>query len=312
MYAFSLRAAAFFVCAFFLLNRTFLPFSLLPSAIVCDRRVKEENLPANLVVIAACNPYRKSVSTSTAGLVYQYADAAASQEELKQLAYMVHPLPEIMKQYVWDFGSLTSQAEEQYIDRLLARCSVKQFPQAYRGFCRAVHNSHEFVKENEKELHGMVSLRDVLRCCSLYEWFMEYLRENRHAPHSDVTSARAITLTLAICYYFRLTYVGVLALLRATAHELLIPLRACVVQENTPNQVRQQAGKRLQQRRPLRVRVAGREHVDSRQHGAAARHGQEPSPARERVRAAGVHLQQDPCLRTCLPLRILRQFRVLN
>lgn len=174
---------------------------------MCDRRVKEENLPANLVVIAACNPYRKSVSTSTAGLVYQYADAAASQEELKQLAYMVHPLPEIMKQYVWDFGSLTSQAEEQYIERLLARCSVKQFPQAYRGFCRAVHNSHEFVKENEKELHGMVSLRDVLRCCSLYEWFMEYLRENRNAPHSDVTSARAITLTLAICYYFRLTYV---------------------------------------------------------------------------------------------------------
>jgi hypothetical protein len=174
---------------------------------VCDRRASEEALPANLVVIAACNPYRKSASTSTAGLVYQYADSQASQEELKQLAYMVYPLPEIMKQYVWDFGSLTSQAEGRYIERLLARCSVSQFPATYHAFCRAVHSSHDFVKEHEKDLHGMVSLRDVLRCSSLYEWFLHYLCENRGgAATNEATSSKAITLALAICYYFRLTY----------------------------------------------------------------------------------------------------------
>jgi len=186
---------------------------------VCDHRVNEECLPANLVVIAACNPYRKSHSSTSAGLVYQYSDAQATQDELKQLAYMVHPLPEIMKQYVWDFGSLTTEAEEQYIERMLVKCFTRlgrhdkpeiQFADVYETFCKAVHRSHVFVKKNQEHIHGMVSLRDVLRCSSLYTWFLDYLCENRGGKRNKQTCKLAVILSLAICYYFRLSCVSTL------------------------------------------------------------------------------------------------------
>jgi len=188
------------------------------AAVVCDRRVKEECLPANLVVIAACNPYRRSHSSTSAGLVYQYSDAQATQEELKQLAYMVHPLPEIMKQYVWDFGSLTIEAEEKYIERILVKSFTCvghggkpeiKYSDVYETFCKAVHQSHVFIKENQEHVHGMVSLRDVLRCSSLYTWFLDYLFENRGKdPNHQDTFKTAVILSLAICYYFRLSCVS--------------------------------------------------------------------------------------------------------
>jgi len=180
-------------------------------AVVCDRRFENKALPENLVVIAACNPYRKSISTSTAGLVHHYSSVDdghhASQDEIAQLAYTVYPLPEIMKQYVWDFGSLSAEAEHQYIYSLLASCSVRRFRVNHLAFCEAVDVSHKFMKEHEKQVRSLVSLRDVLRCISLYEWFMNYLVSNREAPGNERTSSKAIMLALAVCYYYRLKYI---------------------------------------------------------------------------------------------------------
>ncbi|CAM9878492.1 unnamed protein product, partial [Heterosigma akashiwo] len=78
--------------------------------IVCDRCLDGQELPANLAIIAACNPYRLRTAKSLyggeemAGLVFEHAGGAGADENvgtgirdpLRNLVYRVHPLPESM------------------------------------------------------------------------------------------------------------------------------------------------------------------------------------------------------------------------
>ena len=82
--------------------------------IICHRCLNGEELPPNIVFIAACNPYclRSSDSISTAGLAVK-----SLTDEYSNLVYRVKPLPETMMDYVWDYGSLDPKDERAYIKR---------------------------------------------------------------------------------------------------------------------------------------------------------------------------------------------------
>lgn len=74
-------------------------------------------LPRNLRIIAACNPYRikrhEEDEANRAGLVFQYnMGESAAPDPLERLVYRVYPLPEIMLEYAFDYGSLDAQVEK--------------------------------------------------------------------------------------------------------------------------------------------------------------------------------------------------------
>ncbi|KAK3713136.1 hypothetical protein QZH41_001215 [Actinostola sp. cb2023] len=86
--------------------------------IVCHRSIHGKPLASNLVFVAACNPYRLRPPgrIMTAGLT-----GKTTLDEFSKLVYRVHPLPETMIDYVWDYGSLNAEDEKAYIRRMVER-----------------------------------------------------------------------------------------------------------------------------------------------------------------------------------------------
>jgi len=77
-----------------------------------------------------------------------------------QLVYRVHPLPEAMVDYVWDYGRLHERDEYSYIENMLSDVfkGVGQLP---RLAAKLVFESQKFIREKEEDCS--VSLRDVRR-----------------------------------------------------------------------------------------------------------------------------------------------------
>ena len=182
------------------------------SEIICHRRIQGRPLPSNLVYIAACNPYyfRPAEARQTDGLA-----VVATSDELTKLVYRVHPLPEVIMDYVWDFGSLDARDEQSYILRMTERLSLRRAD----VFSNLLYHSQMFVRDIEKTQY-CVSLRDVKRCAELFEWFRdmiqkrngsrlsssrveEHLREDFKDVTDMDTEERAIVLSLAHCYQSR-------------------------------------------------------------------------------------------------------------
>ncbi len=106
--------------------------------IVCDRSMNGHLLPHNLLIIAACNPYRlrkgrslygvEGAEGDMAGLVFEHHNAAHEEnvgtgirDPLKNLVYRVHPLPESMVDNIFDFGALSQATERLYIAAMVRR-----------------------------------------------------------------------------------------------------------------------------------------------------------------------------------------------
>ncbi len=101
--------------------------------IICDHSLNGDPLPENMAVIAACNPYRtkKGIGkeeATMAGLVFDHFKMSHGEnvgtgikDPLANLVYRVHPLPESMIDYVFDFGSLSPDTERIYIKAMLKR-----------------------------------------------------------------------------------------------------------------------------------------------------------------------------------------------
>jgi hypothetical protein len=54
----------------------------------------------------------------------EYENPSIDLENLRDLAYIVYPLPETMKQLVWDFGSVTDADEIAYIKAMLDKSEI--------------------------------------------------------------------------------------------------------------------------------------------------------------------------------------------
>ncbi|XP_046854625.1 uncharacterized protein LOC124447604 isoform X2 [Xenia sp. Carnegie-2017] len=139
--------------------------------IVCHHTLLGRPISRKLVFLAACNPYklRSLKSSSTAGL-----EGKRDDDECSKLVYRVHPLPESMVDYVWDYGSLTPQDEKVYIGRM-----VNEFPGEYQQvLTELLASSQNFIRDAEKNPF-CVSLRDVRRCILLVKWFIDTLKKRK-------------------------------------------------------------------------------------------------------------------------------------
>lgn len=165
--------------------------------VICHHNCKGKRLAPNLKIIAACNPYRlrsdKSILTS--GL-----QGKIKTDHLSKLVYRVHPLPETMIDYVWDYGSLQKQDEKSYIERMVQ--GVFQRESLVQLFVHLLIMSQQFVKDEEGS-ECCVSLRDVERCRRLVIWFVKTLKKKEKDNRPNKIECNAIILALSICYHSR-------------------------------------------------------------------------------------------------------------
>ena len=70
-------------------------------------------------VIAALNPYRlkppQMAGSTQVGISHKNTEQGptdAQGVQLRDLVYVVHPIPRTMLEYVWDYGTLKSEEEE--------------------------------------------------------------------------------------------------------------------------------------------------------------------------------------------------------
>ena len=185
------------------------------SDIMCHHSLLGRPLSKHLVFLAACNPYKKRSlkHIKTAGL-----ESKNINDEYSKLVYRVHPLPETIIDYVWDYGALAPKDERDYIRRM-----VKELPNLYEDMLvDLLSASQEFIRDTEKNSF-CVSLRDVNRCIHLISWFQEMTEEPQKLSnlsnerffhlrkyysiseeYNDRPMIKSIVLALAHCYMSRL------------------------------------------------------------------------------------------------------------
>ncbi|XP_052068615.1 uncharacterized protein LOC127707897 [Mytilus californianus] len=178
------------------------------NSVICHRYIQNEDLAPNLTILAACNPYRmrKHSTIFTSGL-----QGKVKTDELSRLAYRVHPLPEALIDYVWDYGSLNEKDEQFYISKMVNRVFDVNFNSIVFEplLTNILAMSQSFVRAKEAT-DSCVSLRDVDRCKKLVQWFLQFLQKKRTATGVAYgIETKAIVLALAVCYHSRFENVEV-------------------------------------------------------------------------------------------------------
>ena len=194
--------------------------------VITHRSVHGRPIHPAVSVIAAINPYRlrPAREAANAGLVFQL-DAGAAADPMAALVYRVHDVPLSLHQFVFDFGALTQEQEEQYTRALLGRrlaalersaglelhVALSGRPVDAPCALALLAASQEYVRRVEADVSS-VSLRDVSRCCDLIGWFAEKIVPRRAAPTPAAAARRpqvsrvaaAVVLALTFVYYYRL------------------------------------------------------------------------------------------------------------
>ncbi|KAG9292714.1 hypothetical protein G9A89_008302 [Geosiphon pyriformis] len=177
--------------------------------LISHRMLNGRLIHHNIRLFAAANPYRlRTKGQTSAGLVVQ-----KRYEERSRLVYQVHPLPDQILDYVWDYGVLQPKDEKKYIqimvDKFLGPEALKN------GFADLLFASQQFIREKEEP--NSVSLRDCKRAIKLVDFFQKSFR-NRPGPKisknifryykypNDRWSilTRSICLALGLCYQARM------------------------------------------------------------------------------------------------------------
>ncbi|KAH3751683.1 hypothetical protein DPMN_186252 [Dreissena polymorpha] len=171
--------------------------------IICHHICNGKLLAPNLAILGACNPYKLRTvdAINTAGL-----SSKVKTDDLSKLVYRVLPLPEMMVDFVWDFGSLSDSDEQRYIERM-TESMLKSGFKTHTLLSEMLCISQLFVR-NEEKSSCVVSLRDVNRCILLVSWFCDVLAKNKSLLLNNLkvnNEVKAIILALTHCYHSRFT-----------------------------------------------------------------------------------------------------------
>ena len=164
-------------------------------------------IPNNLFVVAACNPHR--------------GNSLASHEQDRWLrgSYYVRPLHPTLQLIMWDYGSLDSAQERDYINakmktlhRSMSNVEVASLTElivdsqeVMRHYAMLQLRSNNLSSEQAKlASHSCVSQRDIQRVFTLHERLMKCYEKSK--PYGDRTDyhRRALLVALGIVYYMRL------------------------------------------------------------------------------------------------------------
>ena len=172
----------------------------------------------DVVIIAACNPYKKidaNVTGLDVGLVKK------KEHLVRNLVYNVNPLPHSLLSFILNFGSLQPEDEKKYIkciiDTILDRKFVDDKDQFKTLISELIFECQNYIREKYGAF--TVSLRDVRRFVILFEWFYNYLQQkvnekrvvelnNKKFDYSQIDKKQcakdAVFLCLYMCYFIRI------------------------------------------------------------------------------------------------------------
>ena len=200
--------------------------------IMLDRLVDGEEIPQNcsLQLIAAVNPYRQHSEAmihklENAGLGYHIRVDQTKDKigaiPLRRLVYRVQALPPSMFPLVWDFGTLSAENEEKYIQEMVISVQKEGLLNQYdTNFAITVLKKSQNFMRQKKDECSFVSLRDVERTISAFKWFsskQDILTENikiklaERLPNKKeffqnptVSFMVEFLLSIGLCYYVKL------------------------------------------------------------------------------------------------------------
>lgn len=190
--------------------------------VVIDRSIAGEELPDNVVIIAACNPARSQIQSTT-----RERDLG---REWASGHYQVSPLPPSLQQLKWSFGSLTQRQEKEFIFRRMeSSCGSRMAAHLRSSLTEIVSASHDMMRsfaarnileslrragsskdsqdlqtEADERALCVVSLRDIQRVFSLYEYFLNEKVSSEREESSSSIQRSSMLLAVALVYYLRL------------------------------------------------------------------------------------------------------------
>jgi len=189
--------------------------------IICDRSMRGVQLADNILIVAACNPYRfkkeeakrlEQIGLQIAVKKHHLEAVGGWREHARMtrasqadgLVYRVHALPDSILDHVYDFGALSKQKEFQYLCQMVD--NVTDDSELCREFSGLIKLSQEMVRELNDNERASASLRDVSRCCKTFLWFQnEFLPKiDAFGKESDKLGRISMIMALAYCFYFRL------------------------------------------------------------------------------------------------------------
>lgn len=187
--------------------------------IICHRSLLGMDLPCNIRILAALNPYRKrtAMDCNKPGLVFKLHDEGSGESTLDTMAdlvYKVHPIPLTMLDFIFDFGALEPLQEKSYIESMVNSMIPERLADHdVRSLISELINvSQRFIRQVEKD-DSSVSLRDVKRCLKIMLWFAQRATpkasraKKAAAAGSDPPLsplAASVVMGLAFVYCYRL------------------------------------------------------------------------------------------------------------
>nr|XP_039250627.1 E3 ubiquitin-protein ligase rnf213-alpha-like [Styela clava] len=195
--------------------------------VMCDHSISGKSFKdSNLCFVAACNPYKQLSKEAiekleNSGLGYQIHSSKTTHLfgniPVRTLVYRVVALPPSMQPFVWDFGQLNDQAEKIYIEQMTRKLATT-LNLSQRGILiinNVLSESQKYMRRQTSECR-YVSLRDVERCMTTFEWFYShsdkiYLhvgnevweqceRQDKEVPEID-EEIRTLIQTVGVCYH---------------------------------------------------------------------------------------------------------------
>jgi hypothetical protein len=190
------------------LNTADAPVIAFIKELMLDRHCHGSVLPENLHLIGAANPYRflhEADKEAAVGLAFRFAQSTQNraQTDGRNLVYRVNELPLAFYDHIYDFGNLSNDAEDIYIDEIGQHGLPKTILRdcnAIKLFTDTIKKSHRVARAFSVDPDSAVSLRDAARAVQLFNWFY-------HSPASKMLSGgnvqKSADLTVYLVYAFR-------------------------------------------------------------------------------------------------------------
>ena len=183
--------------------------------IVIQRSMNGRKLNPGIRIIGALNPHRtRRHQVAVAGLSLAAASSSerattpgrksprqqhARPDQLSaDLVYKVHPVPDSLLSFVFDFGALDDATEMLYIESMIHKQHA-QVSAMSGAIAAMIQGAQRFVREQEGD-DSAVSLRDVQRVMKLLGWFKSHSYEADGRQYKP----SCFVLAVALVYMYRL------------------------------------------------------------------------------------------------------------
>ena len=169
--------------------------------VICQRSLYGKRISEDVKVLAALNPYRKRPDIGNIpGLVFQL-HGSNTPDPMAHLVYRVHPIPRTLRDFIFDFGSLSYEMEKLYIYSMISKRFKSEGTPIHNLMTEIVLACQNYIRDIEKE-PSSTSLRDVERCLELTDWFIDKVVKKKSTSLSAL--ACSFVLGISFVYFYRL------------------------------------------------------------------------------------------------------------